>query len=82
MPTECNPDQFEFARVEGRAVVASFDENDRQALRETLRSMINRHKSFPQAAWSLKAEDLAPLEAIFAELEPKSAAARHRCALA
>src|SRR5215213_7091657 len=25
MPTECNPDRFEFARVEGRAVVASFD---------------------------------------------------------
>src|SRR5882672_721618 len=25
MPTECNPERFEFARVEGRAVVASFD---------------------------------------------------------
>jgi hypothetical protein len=25
MPTECNPDLFEFARVEGRAVIASFD---------------------------------------------------------
>src|SRR5215216_7876152 len=25
MPTECNPDRFEFPRVEGRAVVASFD---------------------------------------------------------
>jgi hypothetical protein len=25
MPTECNPDLFGFARVEGRAVVASFD---------------------------------------------------------
>ena len=25
MPTECSPDLFEFARVEGRAVVASFD---------------------------------------------------------
>ncbi len=25
MPTECNPTLFEFARVEGRAVVASFD---------------------------------------------------------
>src|SRR5215203_5337650 len=25
MPTECNPDLFEFPRVEGRAVVASFD---------------------------------------------------------
>ena len=25
MPTECNPSLFEFARVEGRAVVASFD---------------------------------------------------------
>ena len=25
MPTECNPELFEFARVEGRAVVASFD---------------------------------------------------------
>jgi hypothetical protein len=25
MPTECNPDLFEFARVESRAVVASFD---------------------------------------------------------
>lgn len=25
MPTQCNPELFEFARVEGRAVVASFD---------------------------------------------------------
>jgi hypothetical protein len=25
MPTQCNPDLFGFARVEGRAVVASFD---------------------------------------------------------
>jgi hypothetical protein len=25
VPTECNPDLFEFARVEGRAVVAAFD---------------------------------------------------------
>ena len=25
MPTECNPALFEFPRVEGRAVVASFD---------------------------------------------------------
>ncbi len=25
MPTECGPSLFEFARVEGRAVVASFD---------------------------------------------------------
>src|ERR1700690_3016135 len=25
MPTECNPDLFGFARVEGRSVVASFD---------------------------------------------------------
>jgi hypothetical protein len=25
MPTECNPEQFEFARVEGRQVVAGFD---------------------------------------------------------
>jgi Transposase DDE domain group 1 len=25
MPTECNPDRFEFPRVQGRAVVASFD---------------------------------------------------------
>jgi hypothetical protein len=25
MPTECNPDQFDFARVEGRKVVAAFD---------------------------------------------------------
>jgi hypothetical protein len=25
MPTECNPERFEFARVEGRSVVASFD---------------------------------------------------------
>ena len=25
MPTECNPSLFEFARVEGRPVVASFD---------------------------------------------------------
>lgn len=25
MPTECNPDQFDFARVEGRRVVAGFD---------------------------------------------------------
>jgi hypothetical protein len=25
MPTECNPDLYEFARVEGRSVVASFD---------------------------------------------------------
>ena len=25
MPTDCSPDQFEFARVEGRAVVARFD---------------------------------------------------------
>jgi hypothetical protein len=25
MPTECNPNRFDFARVEGRAVVASFD---------------------------------------------------------
>ena len=25
MPTECSPELFEFARVEGRAVVASFD---------------------------------------------------------
>lgn len=25
MPTECNPEQFEFARVEGRQVVAAFD---------------------------------------------------------
>ena len=25
MPTECNPNRFEFARVESRAVVASFD---------------------------------------------------------
>ena len=25
MPTECNPELFDFARVEGRSVVASFD---------------------------------------------------------
>ena len=25
MPTDCSPDRFEFARVESRAVVASFD---------------------------------------------------------
>ena len=25
MPTECSPTLFEFARVEGRAVVAAFD---------------------------------------------------------
>jgi hypothetical protein len=25
VPTECNPSLYEFARVEGRAVVASFD---------------------------------------------------------
>jgi hypothetical protein len=25
MPTECNPTLFDFARVEGRCVVASFD---------------------------------------------------------
>ena len=25
MPTECNPELFDFARVEGRAVVAAFD---------------------------------------------------------
>ena len=25
MPTQCNPDRFDFARVEGRAVVAAFD---------------------------------------------------------
>src|SRR4051812_10766228 len=25
MPTQCNPDQFDFARADGRAVVASFD---------------------------------------------------------
>jgi transcriptional regulator with XRE-family HTH domain len=59
-------------------VVAAFDQDDRQALRDTLRIMIRRHKLFPQAAWSLKARELAPLEAIFAKLEPNSAAARHR----
>ena len=25
MPTECNPTLFDFARVQGRAIVASFD---------------------------------------------------------
>ncbi len=25
MPTECNPELFDFARVEGRAVLAAFD---------------------------------------------------------
>ena len=25
MPSECNPERYEFARVEGRKVVASFD---------------------------------------------------------
>ena len=25
MPTQCNPELFDFARAEGRAVVASFD---------------------------------------------------------
>jgi hypothetical protein len=25
MPTECNPDRFDFARAEGRAIIASFD---------------------------------------------------------
>jgi transcriptional regulator with XRE-family HTH domain len=59
-------------------MVAAFDQDDRQALRDTLRIMIRRHKLFPQAAWSLKARELAPLEAIFAKLEPNSAAARHR----
>lgn len=41
---------------------------------KTLRMELNRHRSYPDAAWALPAADLEPLEAAYQELTPEDPA--------
>ncbi len=59
------------------AAVSGFDADARQIFRKKLRLFIAKHAHFPDAQWSLDADELKPLEAIFAALEPNSAEMRH-----
>lgn len=57
--------------------IAGFGAEARQIFREKLRLFIAKHARFPDAHWSLDAEELKPLEGIFADLEPSSVEMRH-----
>lgn len=60
-----------------QAASPNFPEDQRLAFRETLRGFIAKHAGFPTAEWSLKGDELTPLEDIFDALEPTSTTARH-----
>lgn len=57
-------------------VIETFDEDARIGFRQALRSFIAKHESFPDADWTMKGDELAPLRGIFDELEPTSAVGR------
>ena len=59
------------------AAIAGFGAEARHIFREKLRLFIAKHAQFPDAHWSLDAEELKPLEDIFANLEPSSVEMRH-----
>ena len=43
---------------------------DSNKLWATLREVLNRHRSIPEAEWAMSSADLAPLDAIYQELTP------------
>lgn len=49
---------------------------DRNAFREMLRRLIGKHQQFPDAHWTMKADVLAPLKALYERLEPTDAIER------
>lgn len=59
------------------AAAPTFPDGERIAFRETLRRFIAKHAAFPTAEWSLKGDELTPLQEVFAALEPTSATLRH-----
>ena len=67
----------ETAAARLNAVSETFDASGRVDFREGLRDFLHKHESFPEAAWSLPAADLSPLNDLFDRLEPKAAVERH-----
>lgn len=51
---------------------------ERMALNDALRSVVIRHREFPDADWAMPEEHLARLEAIEKDLEPRDPVLRHR----
>jgi hypothetical protein len=56
---------------------AHFSDDDRITFREKLRGLIDKHKAFSDADWSMDAASLQPLKAIFESLEPTEVTAKH-----
>ncbi len=54
------------------------DPPEREALRDELRGLLQKHRSFADAQWAMAEKELAPLDAIFQGLEAISPAERHR----
>lgn len=50
----------------------------REALRNHLRSFLRDHRRSETAQWSLPEEELAPIEQLYASLEPEDLESRHR----
>lgn len=59
------------------SVASGFIGPVRDNFREELRKLLHHHEAFPDAEWSMKASDLAPLREIFEALEPEVATERH-----
>lgn len=58
------------------AFIKRADSAQRLTLWTALRELINRHKAFQEAAWSMKLPELARMESIAQQLEPSDALAR------
>lgn len=53
-------------------------EETRRVITDACRDMVARHRAYPEADWSMSAEDLERLEASYAHLEPTDLRYRHR----
>jgi transcriptional regulator with XRE-family HTH domain len=51
---------------------------EHEAMRDALRELLQKHRGFADAQWSLSEKDLQPLDAIFRALQPIGPEDRHR----
>jgi len=56
---------------------ATFSEETRLAIREALRSLVSKHRAFPEARWVLPDDVLERLDAACARYEPESPVEQH-----
>jgi hypothetical protein len=58
--------------------VDSCDETGRETMRTAMRQSISQHRSFSEASWALKVEDIARMEALYEKWAPRDLAELHR----